>query len=537
MALGVAACAGKLLLDAVSSVRIRAAWNLDRVQVGLCLGANGLIHFLVSAPVAAQQGSFLPLGVPATSSNVSSVGDISSDGHVIVGKIGPTQAFRWTAAGGLVLLGQLPGGAFSGAGGTSLDGNVVVGQAGSPQYPNGECFHWMAASGMIALGNLPGALNGAANGLSLDGSVAVGVSIFLGRAEPIIWTPLIGLVSLGGLPGQAIDGSAFATNADGSVVVGRSAFGNVAQAFRWTAQSGMTPIGLLPGADWSSASDVSADGNVIVGRSSSTLSSYGEAFRWTRTAGMVGLGDLPTGNFDSHARSVSASGLVVVGYGRTSFNIEAVFWDPSGAGPIRISDYLSALGVTAHQGWVLVSAEGVSADGLKIIGNGINPAGQYQAWLATFPEPWSAYCTAKVNSLGCTPAISAVGVPSASNAWSFHVHAASVLNQTAGLFFYKVASSSVAIPFQGGTLCVGPTGIRRTPVVNSGGNPSPAHDCSGTYTLDMNAFAHGELGGNPDPALLAVGNIYRIQAWGRDQGFAPPNNTSLSNALQVPIGP
>jgi hypothetical protein len=43
--------------------------------------------------------------------------------------------------------------------------------------------------------------------------------------------------------------------------------------------------------------------------------------------------------------------------------------------------------------------------------------------------------------------------------------------------------------------------------------------------------------GSPDPALLAPGNIYRIQAWGRDQGFAAPDNTSLSNALQVPIGP
>ena len=281
----------------------------------------------------------------------------------------------------------------------------------------------------------------------------------------------------------------------------------------------------------------SADGNVIVGKSGDSSTNHAEAYRWTRPTGMIGLGDLPGGLFDSWAKGVSASGLVIVGIGRSSFNEEAVFWDPSGAGPIRISDYLSALGVTAHQGWVLVSAEGVSADGLKIVGNGINPAGQNQAWLATFPQPWSAYCTAKVNSLGCTPAISAVGVPSASNAWSFDVHAAQVLNQTAGLYFYKVASSNVAIPFQGGTLCVGPTGIRRTPVVNSGGNPSPVHDCSGTYTLDMNAFAHGQLGGNPDPALLAVGNIYRIQAWGRDQGFAPPNNTSLSNALQVPIGP
>ena len=57
------------------------------------------------------------------------------------------------------------------------------------------------------------------------------------------------------------------------------------------------------------------------------------------------------------------------------------------------------------------------------------------------------------------------------------------------------------------------------------------------HSMDFNAFAAGLAGGNPDPALLTVGETYRCQAWGRDQGFPPPNNTALSNALEVPIGP
>ncbi|MCI0638820.1 MAG: hypothetical protein L0Y70_07080 [Gemmataceae bacterium] len=37
--------------------------------------------------------------------------------------------------------------------------------------------------------------------------------------------------------------------------------------------------------------------------------------------------------------------------------------------------------------WTLTSAEGISADGRTIVGTGVNPAGNQEAWLATIPEP------------------------------------------------------------------------------------------------------------------------------------------------------
>jgi hypothetical protein len=145
------------------------------------------------------------------------------------------------------------------------------------------------------------------------------------------------------------------------------------------------------------------------------------------------------------------------------------------------------------------------------------------------------YCTAKVNSLGCTPITAFTGLSSASAAGGFVVRASNVRNHKNGLLFYGV-SGAASLPFQGGTLCV-QTPIRRTPAVNSNGAPAPANDCSGMYTLDLNAFATGSLGGTPLPALLVAGTQVHCQWWGRDPGFAAPDNTMLSSAIRYRVLP
>ena len=144
------------------------------------------------------------------------------------------------------------------------------------------------------------------------------------------------------------------------------------------------------------------------------------------------------------------------------------------------------------------------------------------------------YCTAKVNSQACVPAIGFSGCSSASAGSGFVVGGTNFINNKACLLFYGV-NGQAANPFQGGTLCV-KAPIRRTPATNTFGNPPP-NDCSGAPTIDMNLFAVGGLGGTPLPALTVPGTLVDTQWWGRDPGFAPPNNTQLSDGLEYVIGP
>ena len=146
------------------------------------------------------------------------------------------------------------------------------------------------------------------------------------------------------------------------------------------------------------------------------------------------------------------------------------------------------------------------------------------------PSSVTVYCTAKINSLGCTPSIGASGGASATAGNGFLVTGIEIRNNKDGFLFYGV-NGAAAVPFLGGTKCVSAP-IRRTPLQSSGGAPAPAEDCSGIYALDMNAFAVGAAGGNPLPALTTPGTVVHCQWWGRDPGFI----ATLSDGLTYTIG-
>jgi uncharacterized membrane protein len=148
----------------------------------------------------------------------------------------------------------------------------------------------------------------------------------------------------------------------------------------------MVSIGALTSgpASISQGADVSGDGSVIVGNS---MGAFGqEAFRWTAAEGMQPLGDLPGGNFQSRAHAVSADGSVVVGEATGPLGLTAFVWD-STHGMRSIADVLvDRFGVDLN-GFRLLGAEAVSADGLTIVGVGINELGHSEAWVVRLPEP------------------------------------------------------------------------------------------------------------------------------------------------------
>lgn len=143
------------------------------------------------------------------------------------------------------------------------------------------------------------------------------------------------------------------------------------------------------------------------------------------------------------------------------------------------------------------------------------------------------YCTPKINSLGCVPDMHFSGLSSASATSGFTVWVSAVRNNKAGILFYGNTGRASG-PFSGGTLCLnGP--LRRVQNLNSGGNPPPTNDCSGSYSVDMNAFRAGLLGGNPASFLSIPGTTVDCQFWGRDPGFPAPNNTTLSGGVEFVV--
>ncbi len=158
--------------------------------------------------------------------------------------------------------------------------------------------------------------------------------------------------------------------------------------------------------------------------------------------------------------------------------------------------------------------------------------GQYDVFVRMCAAPAPVrYCSTSVNSIGCMPAIIWFGVPSATSATAFfRLEAVFTRNQQSGILIYSTTGPA-NVPFGLGTLCLAPN-IVRTPVQNSGGSPLSVADCTGRFTYPFNFHIASGI----DPALVAGATVW-AQYWSRDPGFAPPNNTSLTDAVRFVIGP
>ncbi len=355
--------------------------------------------FVLLIPQATYAGppSFTGLGfLPEDGTGpISEALGISADGSTVVGwstsnSRQPSltiEAFRWTSDTGMVGLGHLDRRyAFiylSEARSVSADGSTAVGYSLSRiAPPNFEAVRWTTGTGIESL-HIHSALDSFANAISDDGSTIVGYREV--DREAFRWTAETGTAYLGDLPGGEFESTPYDVSADGSVIVGigSSEFGP--EAFRWTPEEEMVGLGFLPGGSFSYAYGVSADGSTIVGMS---YSDFGlEAFRWTADGGMIGLGDLPgRPDYNSKANDVSADGSVIVGRGQSLLGYEAFLWDETN-GMRNLKEVLTTDFGLDLAGWQLTEANAVSADGRTIVGNGINPDGFEEGWIAVVPEP------------------------------------------------------------------------------------------------------------------------------------------------------
>jgi hypothetical protein len=144
----------------------------------------------------------------------------------------------------MIFLGLLPGTVGSVALAASWDGSVIVGSSQSNAPPDGsgsQAFRWTAANGMVGLGDLPGGiLRSGASAVSANGNIVVGLSRSDVGEEMFVWDEARGMRSLPQLLvnefGLDLTGwtqlVASACSADGRVIVGYGIKQNAYAAWR-----------------------------------------------------------------------------------------------------------------------------------------------------------------------------------------------------------------------------------------------------------------------------------------------------------------
>jgi probable HAF family extracellular repeat protein len=228
---------------------IRELGRTTTARIAVAISSGLLLHVFAATSISADGYSFTPLGLLPDTIN-SRADAVSADGSVVVGISWSNlrqEPFRWTRAGGMVGLGFLPGADVPAgfANGVSSDGSVIVGASRSASVGETgfEGFRWTAASGMVSVGDLSGgSFRSPANAVSADGSVVVGQSESSSGSEGFRWTSASGIIGLGDLAGGFFSSSANGVSADGSIIVGLGRSASGTEAFRWTIAGGMVGL-------------------------------------------------------------------------------------------------------------------------------------------------------------------------------------------------------------------------------------------------------------------------------------------------------
>jgi hypothetical protein len=194
----------------------------------------------------------------------------------------------------------------------------------------------------------------------------VGPTLF---TQTFKWTEESGLVVFEDSPILVAGG---AISDDASFVVG---FGP--QSFRggvwWSESEGMQPLGFrFP-------NDISGDGTVVVGADGEGAN---RVIRWTQGTGPVDIGISPGVSGKAFATNRDGSAVVGQYVFKPDYSGDWAFVWTAATGMKSIRALLEAQGINLN-GWRLQYAVGVSDDGTVIAGEGVNPEGAGEAWIAT----------------------------------------------------------------------------------------------------------------------------------------------------------
>ncbi|MBS0195945.1 MAG: immunoglobulin domain-containing protein [Planctomycetes bacterium] len=343
-----------------------------------------LVGAMVASGAAfAQPASFVALGDLAGGAFYSEASNLSADGRTVVGlgsdSVG-LQPVVWRDGVAVVL--DKPSGYSQGsASAVSGDGVVIVGTVGV--HPNVRGVIWRPDGLRVVPPTATYSAGSALTDVSFDGNIAVGWCTGGAGYQAIrhfngVSTPLA----------NSGDTAVTGVSADGLVAVGRriSPGYSLYEACRWIENGPAIGMGDLPGGlSLSDGYDANADGSVVVGvvNTEASQTTSEEAGRWQNGVWMS-LGDLPGGAYNSLASGVTDDGTIVVGRGTTAAGQEAFVWDSTN-GMRSLRSVLSGQFGVDLSGWRLTLARRLSGDGTHVVGRGINPAGNTEAFVAYVP--------------------------------------------------------------------------------------------------------------------------------------------------------
>lgn len=357
-------------------------------RIGMC-AAISIAVMMTAAGVHAQDASFTIIPAQNTQSYSVWARGVSADGSIVVG-VEEGTVFRWTEAGSTEYLsGSNWNNTFAAA--VSADGTTILSTVNDGTGVFSAAL-FTDAAGWTNIGGLQAAPPSGGDGLSTgysisgDGSVAVGLAWVGGGwdAEAFIWNEADGMTGLG----RPVDANSRANDisADGSVIVGwyEHEVNRCRRPARWTPDG---TVDVFLGTEiCGEAMAVSVDGSVIVGTATVPGNDYATAFRYTDAGGWEDLGKLIPHPFHSAiAAGIAENGMIVGLSGDSAAQNWTGFVWTEEDGMTSMSDFLTDLGVTNHDGWWLGEARDISADGTTIVGTAIDPGFYLRGFVARIP--------------------------------------------------------------------------------------------------------------------------------------------------------